>query len=257
MNKRKILPKTKHEIAIMREGGKRLAQVILETEAAVLPGVSLLSLDKLAHNLMIKFDSIPAFLNYRPNGAKKPYPASICASINETIVHGVPNERIIKNGDILKLDFGLRYKGYCVDAAITVIVGKVSQEVSKLVEVTKESLYLAINEARSDKTLGDIGEAIYSHTKKYGLTVLEGLTGHGIGRLLHDDPEVLNYGTRGKGMQLFNGLTLAIEPMISLGSETIVQSADESYRTSDNSLSAHFEHTVLITNSDPIILTTL
>ncbi|MCX6703061.1 MAG: type I methionyl aminopeptidase [Candidatus Wolfebacteria bacterium] len=212
-------------------------------------------LDKLAEKLIRKAGGKPGFLNYKPDGARHPYKASICASVNDVVVHGFPGDYILKPGDILKLDFGVIYKGFYSDGAATFGIGKISEEARKLIETTKESLALAIKECWPGNTLGDIGSAVENFAKKRGFRPIKGLTGHGIGSKLHEDPVVFNHGTRGMGMKLAPGMVLAIEPMLSAGSDKVIQLDDESWATSDKSLSAHFEHTVAITEKGPRILT--
>ncbi len=243
------------EIAKIREAGRILARTAKEVLAAAREGIILRQLDELARELIEKAGAKPAFLGYRPEGAKKPYPAAICTSVNEIIVHGIPTDYKLKSGDLLKLDFGVIVDGYYADAAWSVGIGPIAPEASRLMDTAKKALYEAIKEARPGKTLGDIGFAIQSIVKAAGFYVIKGLTGHGVGRLLHEDPSVYNFGEKGKGMRLAPGLVLAIEPMIALGTENIVQQSDDGYATADGSLSAHFEHTVAITHNGPEIVT--
>ncbi len=247
--------KTKEEIAIMSVGGKMLADVIRKVSDEAREGVSLKALDTLAEKLIRQAGAVPAFLGYRPHGAGKPYPATICASVNDIIVHAVPTQYKLRSGDVLKLDFGLRHEGFCLDAAVTVAIGKVSAEATRLIETTKKALLLGIKAAQPGNHLGDIGAAIatYVRGKKFGIA--EGLTGHGIGHELHEDPSVYNFGKTGAGMELVPGLVIAIEPMTTVGSGKLVQLPDDSYATADSSLSAHFEHTIAITEKGPMILT--
>ena len=247
--------KSFEEIEKIRQAGKILARVAGEILGLVQPGVKLKYLDEVAKRLIEKAGAKPAFLNYRPFGASKPYPRSICASINEVIVHGVPGEYKLKSGDILKLDFGVKYQGYNADAAWTAPVGHISPEVQKLIDTTREALYKAVKVAHPGKTLGDIGYAVQNCVKSRGFKVVRGLTGHGIGKELHEEPNVFNEGRRGKGLKLEPGLVIAIEPMVSAGSDQIIQLKNDSYATADNSLSAHFEHTIAITAKGPQILT--
>lgn len=247
--------KTKEEIELMRQSGQILAGVIEKVGQNAREGVSLIQLDRLANRLIKEAGATPAFLGYQPEGAEKPYPATICASLNEVVVHGVPTGRILKSGDILKLDFGLFYKGFCSDSAITVAIGEISEEAAHLIETTKKALYAGIREARIGNRLGDIGFAIQSVVERNSFKVVRGLTGHGIGKALHEEPVVYNSGQTGKGLILKSGMVLAIEPMTATGNDRIVQRKDESYATADSSLSAHFEHTVAVTESGPQILT--
>jgi len=247
--------KTKEELAVMAKAGRLLSGIVPKIAAAAKVGVALKNLDQLAHELILKTGAEPAFLNYQPQGASKPYPATICASINDIIVHGLPTAYRLRDGDLLKLDFGLRLKGYYSDTAITVPIGRISDEAKKLVDTTKKALVLGIKQMKPGNHLGDIGYAIDSYVRSRGFYVVEGLTGHGIGRELHEDPSVFNNGKPGAGMELKEGMVLAIEPMIAAGTTRIVQLPDDSYATYDGSLSAHFEHTVEITKTGPRILT--
>ncbi len=249
--------KTPDEIKIMAEAGKILANIIYEISSNAREGVSLIQLDRLAFKLIEAANARPAFLGYRPEGASKPYPATICASINDVIVHGLPTKYLIKNGDLVKLDFGLFYKGWCVDAAKTVPIDPISDTAARLVKVTKEALDHGIAVMQPGNRLGDIGHAIQEHAEKNGFKIIKGLTGHGIGKRLHEDPSVLNFGTKGRGEILKSGMVLALEPMIAVGTSEIVQLADDSYATADQSLSAHFEHTVAVTEEGPKVLTVI
>jgi methionyl aminopeptidase len=247
--------KTPKEIEIMAEGGKRLAEVlrILEKEVAV--GVTTLQLDRVAYQAIHKGGAKPAFLHYRPVGARRPYPYTLCASVNEIVVHGLPSDYALQNGDIIKLDLGLIYQGWYLDAAITVPVGTVSREAKKLIETTREALATGIAEMYLGNTLGDVGNAIEKFAKKQKASVAEGLVGHGIGRSLHEDPTVFNFGKRGDGEPLVEGMVLAVEPMLTAGDGATMTRKDDSFATRDGSLAAHFEHTVAITKDGPQILT--
>lgn len=247
--------KSKEEIGIMAIGGKMLRDVMSKVAAEASIGVSLKSLDELAEKLIRQAGATPAFLGYRPHGAGKPYPASICASVNDIVVHATPTHYKLRSGDVLKLDFGLRHEEFCLDAAVTVAIGKVSLEAEKLIAATKKALLLGIKAAQPGNHLGDIGAAIatYIHSKKFDVAI--GLTGHGIGHELHEDPSVFNFGKPGAGMELHPGLVIAIEPMTTAGNGKLVQLPDDSYVTADGSISAHFEHTVAITEKGPVILT--
>ncbi len=249
--------KTPDELLKIRAAGKILAQVASVVLAEAGEGVLLKSLDKLAEELIRKAGAQPAFLGYQPTGATKPYPCTICTSLNAVVVHGVPTAHKLKSGDLLKLDFGVRYKGYYADAAWTVGIGKVSPEAQRLVKVTEKALYKGIQTARSGNTLGDIGYAIQTYVQSSGFSVIEGLTGHGIGHKLHEDPYIPNEGEQGNGPQLKPGMVFALEPMVSAGSAQIHSLNDDSYATIDGSLSAHFEHTIIITEQGPEIVTKL
>src|SRR3989338_3747594 len=247
--------KKPEEIKKIAVAGKILAAAAKELLKIADVGVSLKKLDQFAKNFIIKAGAQPAFLGYHPYGAKKPYPNSICTSVNEIIVHGLPTERKLKSGDLLKLDFGVIYDGYYADAAWTLGIGNISPITQKLIATTRKALEIAIKECIPGKTLGDIGYAINNFVKKNKFKVLKGLTGHGIGKELHEEPTVFNDGRKGSGLKLRPGMVLAIEPMVSAGSDQIIQLPDDSYATADNSLSAHFEHTIVITDKEPIILT--
>lgn len=253
MSKNKI--NFRDQIAIMRQGGRLLAATLDLLSSKVAPGVSLSELDQMAYNHIKAGGGEPSFLNYRPSGAAASYPASICASVNETVVHGLPGDYRLKEGDIVSLDLGVKYQGFHTDSARTVPVGKISAAARHLLEVTETALHLGIAQARPGRTLGDIGHAISRHAKANKVTVIRDLTGHGISRELHEEPTVWNVGEPGRGLELTSGLTIAIEPMFSLGSAAIKQEDDDSYRTADRSLSAHFEHTVAITDDGPVVLT--
>ena len=243
------------EIKKMRVAGQILAAVAKEVRAAVAVGVSLKTLDTLAHRLIVKAGAEPAFLGYKPYGAVKAYPATICASVNDVIVHGVPTEYKIKDGDVVKLDFGTRYEGWYADAAWTIAVGKISSRTKKLISTTENALLIAIKQVKAGTTIGDIGYAINKYVSRHGFRVVKGLTGHGIGTELHEDPSVYNEGKKGSGMRLEAGMTIAIEPMVSAGAAELFKGDDDSYITADSSMSAHFEHTVLVTKDGCEILT--
>jgi methionyl aminopeptidase len=247
--------RTPEEINVMAEGGRRLGVVLERLRAEVKPGITTLALDRVARALIVDGGDIPAFLNYRPAGARHAYPFTLCSSVNNVVVHGQPSTYALREGDIIKLDLGLKHEGFYLDAAITVGVGRVSAEAKKLMVVTEESLYAGIKEARPRHTLGDVGYAIERLARKNKFFVADGLTGHGIGRALHEDPTVFNYGDKGTGMKLLPGMVIAIEPMLTIGGGAIVQLKDEGYGTADRTWAAHFEHTVAITEDGPMILT--
>lgn len=257
--------KTAQEIEIMAEGGKRLAEVLHALEEATRSGITTKQLDRLAYQLIHKSGAKPGFLHYRPAGARTAYPYTLCASLNETVVHGQPSDYILQAGDLLKLDLGLIYKGLNLDSAITVVVGDAgggvggashpTGEQKKLMAATRAALVAGIEEAVVGKTLGDIGFAIEAVAKKNKVGIAEGLIGHGIGRDLHEDPAVFNFGKRGQGEPLEVGMTLAIEPMFTAGAGATKTTKDDSYVTRDGSLAAHFEHTIAITENGPRVLT--
>ncbi len=251
--------KSEADIKIMAEGGQILARIleILKKEAKA--GITTNYLDELSSKLIKESGAKPAFLNYRAQGSPRPYPKTLCVSLNDVVVHGVPSERIIQEGDLVKIDLGLIYKGFYLDSARTVFIGNVSKEIKKLILITEGALTLGIKSARIGKTLGDIGYAISSFVVKNGFSIVNSLTGHGIGRHLHEDPTVFNFGRPGEGEELKEGMVLAIEPMVSAGaakkSGQVKETADGAFATEDGSFSAHFEHTVAITRKGPQILT--
>jgi len=258
-----IIIKTPEEIEILREGGKRLATVLHKVKDMVQPGVSTLELDKYAEKLIKEMGDTPAFLNYRPVGVKTSFPASLCVSVNDEVVHGIPHQnRILKEGDIISLDLGLKHKGLFTDMALTVLVavgvGVVDKTAQKLVDVTEKALQVGIDAACGGNTVGDIGHAVESfvHAQKEKYGIVEELSGHGVGRAIHEDPYVPNFGKKGKGEKLVPGMVIAIEPMLNNGTKNITID-DDGYtiRTADGKKSAHFEHTILITEGEAEILT--
>lgn len=247
--------KSLEEVSIMAEAGRRLAEVLSELRRAVRVGVVTKILNSLALQLIHAREAEPAFLNYRPTGSNKPYPYSLCVSINETVVHGLPSDYAIKEGDLVKLDLGLRYKGFYVDSAITIGVGNISWEAAKLMQVTREALEKGIGVAKPGRTTGDIGATIEKFVMRNKFSVIKSLTGHGIGRELHESPNVLNFGNPGEGEELKAGMVLAIEPMVAASSGMTKVLPDDSFVTRDGSLAAHFEHTVAIMEHGPRVLT--
>lgn len=243
------------EIEKIRQSGKILAEVLKTLKKEAKGGISLNYLDNLANKLIKEAGAKPAFLGYRPGGARHAYPASICASLNNIIVHGMPSSYKLKSGDVLKIDCGVNYHGFYSDSAFTVILGEAGKEAKNLVKATQKALEEAIKYAKPGKYLGDIGWAIERTANKYGVSVIKGLTGHGIGKSLHEEPTIYNYGNKGQGIELKTGMVLAIEPMFSIGSDQIKQLPDESWATIDGSLSAQFEHTVAITEKGAKIIT--
>ncbi len=251
-----ILLKKDNDIEGLRKSGKILVNILLALKGMAAPSVNLLDLENKAGEMLKEAGASSAFLNYKPEGAAKPYSAVVCASLNDQIVHGVPVDRELKNGDILKIDFGVVYEGYVTDAAVTVGIGKISEEAKSLIRTTEEALNEGLAAARASKArTGDIGWAIENTAEKNGLSVVEGLTGHGVGFKLHEDPIVYNYGKKGEGMLLKKGLVIAVEPMLSAGSAQTIQAKDDSFYTKDGSLSAHFEKTIAVTENGIEILT--
>ena len=223
--------------------------------SAAKEGVRLSELDSMARKLMEDAGGRPSFLDYKPAWAAKPYRASICASVNEVVVHGVPGKYALKQGDIVKLDLGLEYGGFHTDTAVTVGIGTVSDEARRLMQATRDALLLAIDQCVIGNTTGDIGFAVHSYVRKQGFHVAKGLTGHGVGRALHEEPVVPNEGRPGSGAKLVAGMVIAIEPMVCAGKGDVEERPDESFASADGSLTAHFEDTVAITEHGPRILT--
>lgn len=250
--------KTKEDIAILREGGKRHAAILRELAAMVRPGLSTQDLEDAANKMIAEGGDKSAFLNYQPYGANRPYPAALCVSINDEIVHGIPNEnpKILNEGDIVSIDLGLIHKGLFTDMAVTVPVGNVAPEVLELINVTKDALMAGIKAAKGGKKTGDIATVIERHALAHKYGVVEELAGHGVGYAVHEPPYVPNYGDAGVGDVLKPGMVIAIEPMFNLGSRHVKLDSDGyTYRTRDGKPSAHFEHTVLITKGGAEILT--
>jgi methionyl aminopeptidase len=246
-----IVLKSRHEIELMRQAGHIVGMVLAEMRNVVRPGITTKELDTIAERIIVKAGAKPAFKGYAG------FPATICASINEEIVHGIPSKRrVLKEGDIISVDVGSIYKGWYGDAAITLPVGKVSKEAERLLEVTKGSLEAAIAKAVPGNYLGDISATVQQYVESRGFSVIREYTGHGIGRELHEEPQVLNYGNPGTGVRLRPGMTMAIEPMVSAGSyKTRVLRDGWTVVTQDGSLTAHFEHTIAITDNGTEILT--
>ncbi len=244
--------KSKAEIELMREAGRILALTHNELAKQVKPGMSTLEVDRIGEEIIRSYGCIPSFLNY--NG----YPASICVSINEEVVHGIPcKEKIIQEDDIVSLDAGVIYKGFHSDAARTLIMPGASEEVRKLVQVTKESFFVGIKQAVAGNHVKDIGKAIQEYVEGFGYSVVRDLIGHGVGANLHEDPEVPNYATLRRGAKLKPGMTIAVEPMINLGVYDVYWESDDwTVVTEDGMPSAHYENTILITEGEPEILST-
>ncbi|MDP3778527.1 MAG: M24 family metallopeptidase [bacterium] len=286
--------KTKEEIGLIREGGKRLAGILNKVVEAARPGIATAELDLLAEDLIIKSGGNPSFKGYRIKGVDRGYPATMCISINDEVVHGIPRkDRILKEGDIVGLDIGMWWPfaggaqasntdaGYeankmlysqssegarsnimpslrplCTDMAVTIGMGKISKEARGLIDATRESLEIGIAEVRPGATIGDIGNAIERFLKKYKLGIVRDLAGHGVGYELHEEPLIPNYGKAGKGMELKEGMVIAIEPMATLGDWRVILSEDQwTFKTIDKSLGAHFEHTMAVTKDGVEVLT--
>ena len=249
------LVKSPEDIKKIRQSSRILADTLKRLATMVGPGVDLRDLERFAVSNIKQHGGKPAFLGYRPTGAGKPYPFALCTSVNEVVVHGLPRAYELKEGDVLKMDLGVNWKGGISDSALTVPVGKVSKEDMRLIKMTEEALKNGIAQVKPGNTTGDIGHAIETTVKDGGGFVVEGLSGHGVGNALHEEPSVFNYGTPGEGVPLKPGMVIAIEPMVSLKTSDIDQLDDDSYATADGSNSAHFEHTVLVTESGNEVLT--
>lgn len=247
-----VIIKTPQEIAIMREGGKRLAKILQELGFYVKVGMTGRELNKIAEDLAKKCGAKPSFLGY------KNYPASLCVSANEEVVHCVPSDEKFKEGDIVGLDFGLCYKGLYTDMAVTCPVGKISPEAKKLIAVTKKTLEIGENQAKPGNHIGDIGYVIQSYVESNGFSVVRDLVGHGVGKAVHEDPKVPNYGVRNTGLKLKEGMVIAIEPMVNAGTWKVDLLPDGwTFATHDGRLSAHFEHTVAVMRDGYEVLTRL
>ena len=245
-----IIRKSRAEIERMRDAGRILAEVLRNLESIIEIGITTKELDQFAERKICEAGGIPTFKGYRG------YPASICASINEEVVHGIPGPRKLRSGDIISIDCGVTYRGFVSDAAITVPVGAVRNEVVELIKATRESLYSAIEKCKIGYRLGDIGNAVQTYVESRGFSVVRSYCGHGIGRSMHEDPQIPNYGEAGKGEKLKEGWVLAIEPMINLGAHDVKVLEDGwTVITLDGRPSAHFEHTIAITAEGPQILT--
>ncbi|MBN1325674.1 type I methionyl aminopeptidase [Candidatus Falkowbacteria bacterium] len=244
-----IIYKTQKEIEIMAIGGKILSEILKEVADKVSPGIGTLELDKLAEELIRKRGGFPAFKNYKSSSDQKPFPSTLCTSINEEVVHGSATpDRILKEGDIIGLDIGMQYQGYFTDMAITVGVGEISKDAKRLIDITRGALNLAIEQVKEGNHLSNVAEAIQKHAEKNGFSVVRELVGHGVGKEVHEDPNVPNYVTQeSKLIEIKKGMTIAIEPMVNVG-DWQVNLLDDGWTfvTADSKLSAHFEHTVAV-----------
>jgi methionyl aminopeptidase len=246
-----IFYKTEEEIELIRQSGDLLGRAHAEVAKLIKPGIETIDLDKAAYDFIVKNGGIPSFKDYNK------FPYTLCISVNENVVHGMPGNYKLKDGDIVSIDCGVFLNGFHSDSAYTYTVGEVPEEVKKLLQKTKESLYQGIEQAVSGNRIGDIGFAVQQHVEAEKFSVVRELVGHGIGRELHEGPEVPNYGKRGKGIKLLEGMVLAIEPMVNAGKKNVVQEADGwTIRTADRKYSAHFEHTVAVKKGKADILTT-
>ena len=256
-----IIIKTHEEIAVLRQAGRINAMALEAMRRAVRPGVTTAELDAIAEDVIRSHSAVPAFLGY-PNPSRRyadhPYPATITASVNDELVHGIPGPRVLEEGDIVSVDCGCIYDGFVGDAAFTVGVGQLSEEAARLIRVTEEALYKAIEASRVGNRLGDVSAAIQEHAELHGYSVVREYTGHGVGRDMHEDPQIANWGERGTGIALRAGMTYALEPMVIAGRPQVYVKRDTwTVATKDRSLCAHFEHTIAVTDGKPQILTLL
>jgi methionyl aminopeptidase len=244
-----VILKSRPEIEKMRKSNAIVAAILEELRKKIRPGVKTIELDRLSEELALKKGARPAFKGYRG------YPYSLCTSVNSEVVHGMPSERELKEGDIVSLDFGILNDGYYGDAAVTVPVGEITPGARKLLKITEEALYRGIAEVKAGNRIGDISAAIQGHVEAAGYSVVRDLVGHGIGKSLHEDPQVPNYGSSGRGIELKPGMVFAIEPMVNEGAYRVEILRDGwTVVTADGKLSAHFEHSVAITENGPVIL---
>lgn len=239
------------QIQAMKDAGRITGEALLAARDAVREGISTYELDRVIHHYIVRCGAVPSFLGYSG------FPGSACISINDEVIHGIPSKhRILKNGDIVKIDVGAFYHGYHGDSARTIPVGEVSEEAKKLIQVTRDSFFAGLANLEAGKRLGDIGAAIDALVRANGYSTVKRYVGHGVGAELHEDPDVPNYGTPGRGLRLATGMTLAIEPMVNVGCENVTEMADGwTVKTADHSLSAHYENSVALTDNGVIILT--
>ena len=257
MLKKKFSIKSSSEIEIMREGGKRLSSILWQVAKAVRSGMQTRELDIFARNLIEQGGDEPAFLNYKPEFAPRPFPATLCVSVNDEVVHGIPGERVLSEGDIVGLDLGLKHQGFFVDMAVTVPVGNISEADKKLIEMTKQALLVGIAEVKDGVRTGDIGAAIARVVIPTGLSIVEELGGHGVGEQVHELPFIANFGRKGTGTKLVSGQTIALEPMLNAGRPEVIFDKQDGFtiRTRDHAHSAHFEVTLVVTPTGADILT--
>ena len=246
-----IIIKNSEQLALMKKAGQITAEALLVAREAIRPGITTKEIDKKIHDYIVKCGAIPSFLGYGG------FPGSACVSVNDEVIHGIPSEKkILREGDIVKIDVGARYRGYNGDSARTYPVGKVSEEALRLISVTEKSFYEAMKAAKAGNRVGDIGFAVENFVISNGFSVVRDYVGHGVGKDLHEEPEVPNFGRAGRGSRLYSGMTLAIEPMVNVGGYGVkVLSDGWTVKTLDGSLSAHYENSIAITDSDPIVLT--
>jgi methionyl aminopeptidase len=250
-----ILIKSKKEIEYIRESCRIVAETLQLLKSSVKPGIATLELDKIAEDYIRSNNAIPAFKGYSQGGSPG-FPGSVCSSVDDEVVHGIPSTRLLKDGEIISLDIGVLKNGYFGDAALTVAVGNISDDKVKLMKVTERSLQLGIEQAIAGNKVHDISNAVQVYVEANGFSIVRDLCGHGVGKFLHEDPSIPNFGKKGTGAKLKNGMTLAIEPMVNSGKYDVITANDGwTIITADGSTSAHFEHTILINNNLPEILT--
>ena len=246
-----IIIKNSEQLALMKKAGRITAEALLVARDMIRPGISTKEIDKKMHDFIVKCDAVPSFLGYGG------FPASACISLNQEVIHGIPSERVILNeGDIVKIDVGARFRGYNGDSARTFPVGKVSDEALRLISVTERSFWEAMKFAKAGFRVGDIGFAVENFVISNGFSVVRDYVGHGVGKELHEEPEIPNFGRAGRGARLYSGMTLAIEPMVNAGTHEVKVRADGwTVVTLDGKLSAHYENSIAVTEADPIVLT--
>ena len=250
-----ILIKSKKEIDYIRESCRIVAETLQLLKSNVRPGITTLELDKIAEDYIRSNNAVPAFKGYSQGNAPG-FPGSVCSSVDDEVVHGIPNSRMLKDGEIVSVDIGVLRNGFFGDAALTVAVGNISDEKKKLMDVTERSLQLGIEQAIAGNKVHDISNAVQVYVEANGFSIVRDLCGHGVGKFLHEDPSIPNFGRKGTGPKLKNGMTLAIEPMVNAGKYDVITANDGwTILTADGSTSAHFEHTTLINNNSPEILT--
>ncbi|HEU0168949.1 MAG TPA: type I methionyl aminopeptidase [Chloroflexota bacterium] len=254
-----ITIKSEAEFELMRRAGRLVAETLDKLRHAVKPGITTADLDKIAYEHITKHNGIPSFKGYPGPGGAVRFPASICASVNDAVVHGIPSKKqVLEEGDIVSIDCGAIVEGWHGDAALTVGVGKITPDAERLMAVTRDSLFKGVEHVQAGTRLGDVSAAIQHYAEGQGFSVVREYVGHGIGRQMHEDPQVPNWGTPGRGMLLKEGMALALEPMINAGAAEVRVLQDQwTVVTKDGSLSAHFEHTVALTSNGPEILTKL
>lgn len=251
-----IILKTNEEIEKMYAAGQAVAEILQILAEKAKPGITTANLDAIAEHECHRRGALPVFKNYPNPRGGRPFPGCICASVNEEVVHGIPSSRVLKDGDILSIDFGLILNGYAGDSALTVPIGDVGPEAKKLIQVTEEALMKGIEEARPGNLLGMVSNAVQKHAEQNGFSVVRDFVGHGIGKSMHEDPPVPNYGRKDQGPVLKEGMTIAIEPMLNAGTHRVITGNDEwTVITRDRKLSAHFEHSIAILADGPKILT--